>query len=145
MVALMARQTAFALETHDRGGWAVVVARGELDAYTAPSLRVHLHQVIAGRNPRVIVDLSRVPFVDASGLGVLAGALRKARSAGGQLRLVGERRLARLLEIACLHRALPLRPSVEAAVADHDGRPTPATDWRDPRSHRRVDNEKEPK
>ena len=138
-MTLIEHQLDFGVEVHDRGGWTVVVARGELDAYTAPSLRADLHKVITGGNTRVIVDLTQVPFVDASGLGVLVGALAKVRRAGGELRLVGQRRLSRLLEIAWLHHALPLFPSSDAAVADPDGPTTSAPDGDEPRVDRRVD------
>lgn len=50
------------------------------------------------------------------------------RRAGGELRLVGQCRLARLLEIACLHHALPLFPSAHAVMVDADGPTTSAPD-----------------
>lgn len=78
--------------------------------------------------PGVVVDLSRVTLVDASGLGVLVEGLSRARAAGASLRLAGPLRLARVLRIAGLEAMLPLHPSVEAAVADGD-EPQDADGW----------------
>jgi anti-anti-sigma factor len=65
----------------------VVSVCGEIDVATAPKLREALAQALA-RRPRngvsqaLVVDLSGVPFMDAMGLGVLAGAARRAHGDG---------------------------------------------------------------
>ena len=123
-MTLVEHQLAFAVETHERGPWAVVEARGELDAYTAPSLGAALAAAIddAGR-ARVVVHLSEVSFVDAAGLGTLVAASEWARAGGGELRLVGRPRLARLLTLAGLDQVLPLTASIEAALSLGHGKP----------------------
>ncbi|HVL05848.1 MAG TPA: STAS domain-containing protein [Acidimicrobiales bacterium] len=110
----------FAIATRQWCGWTIVEVDGELDVYTASLLHARLG-ALAVRHPGVVIDLSGVPFLDASGLGVLVEGLSRARAGGGTLRLAGPSRLARLLEIAGLEAVLPMYPSAEAAVADGDG------------------------
>ena len=63
---------------------------GELDAYSAPDVRKRLHALIeeSGKAGVVIVDLTRVTFMDSTILGTLVGGLRRMRERDGELRLV---------------------------------------------------------
>jgi anti-sigma B factor antagonist len=58
------------------GSWVVRVA-GELDLYTSPQLENELETLIRAEAEHVLVDLSDVPFLDSSGLGVLVAAARR--------------------------------------------------------------------
>jgi anti-anti-sigma factor len=49
----------------------VVEFQGELDLYTAPGFGERLHEVIDAGKSQVVVDLSRAPFIDSTGLVVL--------------------------------------------------------------------------
>lgn len=109
----------FAIATRRWRGWTVVEVNGDLDVHTSSLLQARLGAAAPG-HPGVVVDLCEVPFLDASGLGVLVEGRSRARAAGGTLRLAGPARLARLLEIAGLEGVLPLYPSVQAAVTDGD-------------------------
>jgi anti-sigma B factor antagonist len=66
----------------------VIEVEGQVDLYSAPELKEKTSQVIDGGRPRVIVDLSRVTFLDSTGLGILVGALKRIRAARGSLTLV---------------------------------------------------------
>jgi anti-anti-sigma factor len=86
----------------DPGIALVVPVDGELDIATVPALRQMLidSQTI-GRT--VVVDLSDVTFIDASGLGELVGALKRARAKRGDLVLRDPARgVVRMLELASL-------------------------------------------
>lgn len=65
-------------------------AAGEIDATTAPGLRTSVYEAIDANPGEVVtVDLSRVEFLDSTGLGVLVGALKHARTGGGDIALDG--------------------------------------------------------
>lgn len=50
---------------------------GEIDLYAAPQLENELETVIRAGAVHVLIDLTDVPFLDSSGLGVLLGASRR--------------------------------------------------------------------
>ena len=99
-------------------GAVVVGPVGELDAYTAPELREQLHGLAQDDAVRLlVVDLTRVTFLDSSALGVLVGALRRMRERDRRLTLVEPRpTVRRIFEITLLDRAFTFAPSVEAAL-----------------------------
>ncbi|MEO8106820.1 MAG: STAS domain-containing protein [Actinomycetes bacterium] len=66
----------------------IVEVSGDVDVWTAESLRGALQRAQALGNPHTVVDLSNVPFVDSTGIGVLVGALKRTKEAGGSLHLV---------------------------------------------------------
>ena len=53
----------------------------------AVSLNEQLHELIDAGKTNVVVDLSKVKFMNSSGLGMLIGALTTMRKSGGDLRL----------------------------------------------------------
>jgi anti-sigma B factor antagonist len=66
-----------------------------------------------------VVDLSGTAFIDSSGLGALIAALKKARQAGGDLRIVGPTEQVRtVLGLTNLDRVL--RPFDRVEDATHD-------------------------
>ena len=74
---------------HDRHGVTVVRVSGDIDLATAPRLRAALLDTDRQGRHRLQVDLRSVDFVDSTAIGVLIGALRRARMAGGDLVVSG--------------------------------------------------------
>jgi anti-sigma B factor antagonist len=59
---------------------------GKVDTANAEDVRARLHERIgAARGGLVVIDCSRMTFIDGRGIGVLVGALRRARRAGGDV------------------------------------------------------------
>jgi len=95
----------------------VLEVRGEVDLHNAAQLRSQLHDLCNVTKPQVIVDLSQVSFIDSTGIGVLVGALKRAREASGDMIIVGAKdRVHRIFEITGLLGALPLAANIEEAV-----------------------------
>ncbi|MFI7639021.1 STAS domain-containing protein [Nonomuraea sp. NPDC049400] len=83
---------------------------GELDIFTSPTLRSRLLDVLKSSTSLLILDLSAVSFCDASGLAVMVGIQRRARSMGISLALAAPRpSMTRLLHITGLDRSLPIQ------------------------------------
>jgi len=76
------------------GGHVVVALRGELDLVDAAAVAAAL-ETVAACEPRIIVDLAGLEFIDASGIAALSRGRRHARDAGGDLLLAGPQRLVR--------------------------------------------------
>jgi anti-anti-sigma factor len=90
-----------------------VVLSGRLDARSAPVARGLLAELVDAGEGDVLVQVGSLEIWDASGLGVLVGAQRRARQAGRRLVLtkVPPRQL-RLLRATRLHRLIILEPAV---------------------------------
>ncbi len=66
----------------------------------------------------VVVDFSRSPYIDSSGLGALVSLGKRLREAGGDLRLTGlNDDLRTLFELTRLDALFPLFASRDAALA----------------------------
>ena len=80
---------------------------GRLGAATVADVRLALAEAIDGGVGDLIVDLAGVELVDATGLGVLVGAHRRADRVGRRLILQSvPGRMERLLLATRLHRVL---------------------------------------
>lgn len=89
---------------------------GELDAYTVAEFRDSLGEL--SEQPRVVIDLSEVPFMDSAGLGALIGGIRRAREHGGEVAVACSRpTLTRLLHTTGFDRIVPVTESLDDAVA----------------------------
>ena len=80
---------------------------GEIDHDAAQSLRMQLDDALVSRSPRtLIVDLGGVGFMDSSGIGLILGRQRCARTLGGTLRIQHApealRRVLQLANIPCV-------------------------------------------
>jgi anti-sigma B factor antagonist len=65
----------------------------------------------------VMLDLTRVDYIDSAGIGVLAMAAGQLKEAGGRLALVaGEGRVKALLHLTGLDEIMPLSETVEQAA-----------------------------
>jgi anti-sigma B factor antagonist len=96
----------------------VVVLRGEIDAFTAPSLREDLHRLVEEMGATiVVVDLAAVTFLDSSALGAIVGLFRRLREREGRLRIVEPSGAAsRIFALTGLDAVLELFPDREAAL-----------------------------
>lgn len=107
----------FKIEDEEIDGVAVVSASGEIDVATAPPLRDRLQALTTSGKSTVVVDLLGVTFLDSTALGVLVGALKRCREAGGDLPLVIEEpRILKVFEITGLTGVFPIFESVRDAV-----------------------------
>jgi anti-anti-sigma factor len=113
--------------SHTQTGYTIAELSGELDIVCVPTLRGQLLGVLRPDAGRLVVDLSRVSYCDASGLAVLIGTGRRARLLGGVLRLVAPTPAVMLvIRITGLHRRLDIFSTVLAATT------SPGSDHRSP-------------
>jgi anti-sigma B factor antagonist len=90
---------------------------GDVDLKTARSFRGALDDAAQEGKPRLIVDMSEVPFMDSSGLAALMGA-QKALRARARLIVVCPQNLRRIFEVTRLDNIVSVVGSLpEAFVA----------------------------
>ena len=99
----------FRIEVEGNGTSRTVKLHGECDIASAPGLREVLRPLIPPEVTQLTVDVSGLDFIDSTGLGVIVGALRRLREAGGDLAVSGAKgAVLRVLEVTRLDRAIPL-------------------------------------
>ena len=115
---------ALTIQARREPGYVIVTVAGEVDIATAAPLRERLSALAVGGLP-LVADLDQVSFIDATGLGALAGAARLAAAHGASLYVVCARpHIRRLFRITGLDRQIPLaRDLAEALHALEAGPP----------------------
>ncbi len=99
------------------GGVAVLRPQGRLTMVTAGELKTEVDRVVDAGDAVVVVDLTDTSFMDSSGLGALVGGLRRARAAGGDLRIAcAGAQVMTVLRLTTMDRVLRPYGSVEDAV-----------------------------
>ncbi|GHF45377.1 STAS domain-containing protein [Kitasatospora xanthocidica] len=89
------------------GDHTALAIEGRLDVRTAADARARLHQAVDGGLGDLVLDLTRLEFWDATGLGVIMGTHRRAGRIGRRLVLRSvPAQLQRLLVATKLHRIL---------------------------------------
>jgi anti-sigma B factor antagonist len=104
--------------SHQEGGRTVVSVVGEIDVYTAPSLRERLTDHVAEGRYHLVVDLSGVEFMDSTGLGVLVGGLNRVRTHDGSLVLVcHQEKILKVFRITGLTKVFPIYATLTDALS----------------------------
>ncbi|MDP9860788.1 STAS domain-containing protein [Streptosporangium brasiliense] len=98
-------------------GAQVISVGNRLDVGTVAGMRPRLHEAVDSGSGDLIVDLSGLEMIDATGLGVLVGTHRRALGAERRLVLRGvPPRIMRVLAVTRLNRVLTVEVHM-AAVA----------------------------
>jgi anti-anti-sigma factor len=98
-------------------GLSIVALAGELDLSTIPRLEGRLLDEIRGQD-RVVVDLTRLTFIDSSGIGLLIKAHQTANGRGALHTVVSRgSQVERVFELAGIGTCLPIFRDRDAAIA----------------------------
>ena len=94
----------------------VVLPVDELDASNSAEFKRDIASVLEA-NAKVALDLSRLRFIDSSGLGSFLSCLRKLNAKGGDLKLFQVSRGVRtILELVRMNRMLDILDTRDAAL-----------------------------
>jgi len=103
-------------EIRESGGHIVVIFEGDIDLETSPAARKVLLDCVGRKRP-VVVDMSRVSYIDSSGVASLVEAFQKARKAGLGFVLAEVSEAAmRVFRLARLDRVFTIHAAVEDAL-----------------------------
>jgi anti-anti-sigma factor len=64
----------------------------------------------------VVVDLSRIDFIDSSGLGALVQLAKQCRESGDEFQVVGNARVVQTVKLVRLEEFLHLQPDLTTAL-----------------------------
>lgn len=95
----------------------VAFLEGDLDLHTVKGIREQVDAALEKSGARtLLLDLSRVSFMDSSGLGFILGRYRCLREKGGKVILVAPRaQVRRVLELSGVGRIMKISASIENA------------------------------
>lgn len=103
---------------HIRGDHARLVVGGRLDVRSAADARTVLHTAVDSGRGDLVLDLAGLDSWDATGLGVIMGAHRRAGRCGRRLVLRDvPTQMQRLLVATRLHRILAIEDGTDGAAA----------------------------
>jgi anti-anti-sigma factor len=95
---------------------------GLLDAFSEPTFRKVMEKCVEEGPKNLILDLSKIDFVDSSGLGALVQLVKKAQGVAGKgtVQIVTNARVTQTVKLVRLEQFLSLQISVDAAIAHLD-------------------------
>ena len=97
-------------------GREVLPLEGEIDLHVSPRVATSLRELVAKKPAQLLVDLSRVTYVDSSGLAVFIETMQSVEQYGGKFGIVGMQETVRsIFEIARLDQVFRIFPDLEAA------------------------------
>lgn len=95
----------------------VIPLDGEIDLHVSPRVSATLNGAIAEKPKRLVVDLSKVSYIDSSGLAVLIEAMQSVEKYGGKFALAAlQKNVKPIFEIARLDQVFRIFPTVEEAL-----------------------------
>ena len=96
----------------------VLPLEGEIDLHVSPRISTSLGAMIERKPSRLVVDLSKVTYIDSSGLAVLIEGMQNVEAYGGKFLLAGiQDNVKPIFEIARLDQVFLIFPHVDAALA----------------------------
>ena len=89
----------------EKNGVLVAWLSGELDHHAADSVRQELDSAMNIRNfQKLVLDMSRLTFMDSSGIGVILGRYKKLKDRGRRLAVRGlSEKMDRIMRLAGLY------------------------------------------
>jgi anti-sigma B factor antagonist len=96
----------------------VLPLNGEIDLHVSPAVTASLNAMIEKKPERLVVDLSRVTYIDSAGLAAFIQAMQKVETYGGKFSLAGLQETVRsIFEISRLDQVFQIFPDVDTAMS----------------------------
>jgi anti-sigma B factor antagonist len=109
------------IEEHQDAGVVTLVCGGELDYYSAAHLRMVVHQKLTAGSPAIILDLTKLTYLDSVGIATLNGLTSRATDSHRILRLAAlPEAIQRFIRALRLENQLSIYPTVPLAMASLD-------------------------
>ena len=96
----------------------VLPLEGEIDLHISPEVAESLRAMAAKKPKRIVVDLTKVTYLDSSGLAVLIEGMQSVQEYGGNFAVAGvQESVQHILDIARLDQFFQIFPDVDSALA----------------------------
>ncbi len=104
-----------------RKGCLVFHFTGQLDAYSEKQFMTYVDDVLLSNPAPVIIDLSKVDFLDSSGLGALVQIAKQCNESKRSFMVVGNARVIQTVKLVRLEEFLHLAPDLSTALNQVSG------------------------
>ena len=112
------KANSFEVESYLREDVLILGAKGELDVYSAHDFKDPLMEAVSEKQRKIVIDLSKVTFIDSTGLGILVNAAKHLRSHNGKMVLViKEDGIDQVFRITKLDQIFKIYQTQEEAIA----------------------------
>lgn len=96
----------------------VLPLEGEIDLHVSPEVAEALRTMTAKKPKRVVVDLTKVTYLDSSGLAVLIEGMQNVQEYGGKFAVAGmQESVKHIFDIARLDQVFQIFSTVDEALA----------------------------
>ena len=89
---------------------------GQLDAYSEKQFLSYVTDVLKANTSSLVIDLSKIDFLDSSGLGAMVQLAKHCNDAKRSFHVVGNARVAQTVKLVRLEEFLHLVPDLESAL-----------------------------
>ena len=89
---------------------------GQLDAYSDKQFLAFIEDHLTSTPQALVIDLTKIDFLDSSGLGALVQLAKQRQDQGLPFRLVGNPRIVQTVKLVRLEEFLHLQPDLNSAL-----------------------------
>jgi len=108
-----------AVRIDPKQGLTVCHIDGEIDINSSPIIKKSFDKLISQKTSKIVINLSRVTYVDSSGLATLVEILKNMRSYNGKMRLACmSPKIKSLFEITKLEKLFEILADEETAITN---------------------------
>ncbi|TGL56702.1 anti-sigma factor antagonist [Leptospira ognonensis] len=101
------------------GNPSILQITGEIDAKTAPDLKLQLELLIGNGITNVILDFTSLTYISSAGIGVLSATLKYLKEKSGDLVLCNlSKEVKDTLDLMYFTKKVKVFPSVDGALAN---------------------------
>lgn len=106
------------IKLSNKGTTLIVSVVGELDHHSAEHVRQKIDgELIKASTRNVIFDLSRLSFMDSSGIGVIIGRYKNVKKLDGKMAIVSSnKQVNRIIEMSGISKMIPVYDNIESAA-----------------------------
>ncbi len=90
---------------------------GQLDAFSEPAFQKVILGYVKPEANQIILDLSKIDFIDSSGIGALVRIVKKLDTVKGKMQIVSNPRVTQTVKLVRLEKFLNLKKSLDEALA----------------------------
>jgi anti-sigma F factor antagonist len=107
------------VKVSSRGSNIIVSLIGELDHHSAQVVRNKIDaEIVKASTKAVVIDFSKITFMDSSGIGVVVGRYKNLKELNGYLVLVGlSPQIKRIFEMSGILRQIRVFDSIDMAIS----------------------------